>query len=279
MIHLSRLCLFSCLLAQFGLAPAHAQQVIDLTKPVSESVKPDGIYWAFDGGTIDDWMPDPVIDGSGNAFHGLLQSGEKKPQPTYVEGRFGTAIRFEGNTPAEETSNGTRTFPNPRVTWTQYDRPMAPDPTLLDMVGTSFTGGAWIKFEDINAGQPQQVTLFHRGRGNGFAFSLVKDASDDWILIYAGGGHARSAKAFEFNDLQWHHVAFTYEFRPEGNRLQFWVDGRPLGHPVALDGAITEPPPGNRIFSVGESNVGSFGTGFVGAIDDVFVTRGAYEFR
>lgn len=254
--------------------------VIDLTKPVSESVKPDGIYWAFDGGTIDDWMPDPVIDGSGNAFNGLLQRGAKKPQPTYVEGKFGTAIRFEGNTPFETSEDGKlRTFQNPRVTWMQYDRPSAPDPSLLDMAGTSFTAGAWIKFEEINGGEPQLLTVFHRGRSNGWTLRLLKDPTDQWKLMYYGGGRAESDRVADFNDLEWHHVAFTFKAGAEGNSLQFWLDGKPLGDAIPIRDSITEAPTADRIFTVGESNVGNFGKGFVGAIDDVFVTSGAYEFR
>jgi len=130
-----------------GAAPEST--VIDLSKPVSESLKPDVLYWAFDDGSIDFYMPDPVEDLSGNGFSGKLMEGAVHPIPTYSEGKFGTAIRLQGNTPNSETPEGKlKTFLNPRVTWARKPRESVSDPNLLHMKDTSFTAGAWVRIDD-----------------------------------------------------------------------------------------------------------------------------------
>jgi len=262
------------------LANAKGESVIDLGKPVSASLPPDGVYWAFDDGTLEDSMPDPVVDGSGNAFSGLLLAGEKRPQPTYGKGRFGTAIHFQGNTPPETLDDGKmKTFRNPRVSWKFSDRPVAPDPSRLDMAETSFTAGGWIKLDEINGGNLQMLTLFHRGHTGGWMLRLIKDARDQWGVVFMGGGRAESEKVFVFNDLQWHHIGVVYDVQPDGNHLQFWLDGSPLGEPIPMEGSIAKTTPTDQIFTVGESNIGHFGAGFVGAVDDIFVTKGVHKFR
>ncbi len=260
-----------------------AQSVIDLSKPVSKSLKPDGIYWTFDQAVETESGSAIVEDSSGNDYHGKLLTGDLHPAPTFVEGRFGKALHFQGNTPSWINEKGqTRTRQNPRVTWKLSDTPAAWDEGKLDMAGCSFTGGAWVRFDEINSGNTQSVTIFDRGlpieKAN-WGFVLLKTPNDQWE--FRAMGIRSTGKSEALNDQQWHHVAFSLNVSDGKGEVTFWLDGQRLGEPVATPSviaSITDSARG-RILTVGERNVGNFSTGFIGAIDDVFVTTGALSFE
>jgi hypothetical protein len=273
--------------ALFFLTGAHSlrgsENIIDLTKPVSETLTPDVIYWKFDDGIIGDSMPDPVSDLSGNNLNGALLAGDKKPQPNYVKGKFGTAIHVEGNTPNETDENGKmRTFPNPRITWRAAgsDRP---DDQTLDLAGKSFSGGVWVKFDEILSGERQIVYVFHRGVPpvSHWSFALMKTPTGEWTLNFYVPKLAKRIESpnFYLDDNDWHHIGFSFEVGEVESTLTFWMDGERLGDPMKTDGSI--PPTeriNERVFTLGEGNVGNFGNGLVGAFDDAFVTTGVYSF-
>ena len=48
------------------------QSTIDLSKPVSQSLKPDVVYWSFDQGLPGQSLPEVVEDESGNGLDGRL---------------------------------------------------------------------------------------------------------------------------------------------------------------------------------------------------------------
>ncbi len=263
----------------------HANSVIDLTKPVASSIKPDGLYWSFDGGTIDDWMPDPVDDLSGNGYAGYLLAGGKKPQPTYVAGKFGTAIGIQGNTPPETMDDGsTVTFQNPRITWKTYNAPAGQDTSQIDMHDKSFTAGVWIKLDKINSGEVQTIRLLHRGQAESvWSLDLRKGEDDLWKLASNMSGFQTAfnstAQSDALNDGQWHHLAFSFRKEDSSGTVVFWIDGVQIGDEVTSEGRLPETQPKDRIFTLGESNTGSFPTGFEGALDDLFVTSGVYTFK
>lgn len=263
-----------------GAGGANSTAAIDLSKPVAESLKPDVLYWSFDGGTIDDWMPDPVADLSGNGFGGKLLAGKSHPKPTYVQGKFGTGIRLEGNTPRTQNDDGSyRTHQNPRVSWSDLDRPPAPDPGRLDLTKKSFTAGAWIKFEKIET-EENQIYIFHNGTPAGWGFFLAQKPNGHWSFNVYGGGAKASVKddLAHFEDLQWHHVAFSYAADADPKTITFYRDGDPVGHAVPIEAKIAPTEDKRHIFTLGERNVGIFSPGLVGAFDDVFVTTGVHSF-
>jgi len=254
---------------------------IDLSKPVVQSLKPDVLCWSFDGGTIDDWMPDPVEDLSGNSFEGKLLAGESHPKPTYVQGKFGTGIRLEGNTPQTSSEDGSnRTHQNPRVSWSDLDIPQAPDPGRLDLMNKAFTAGAWVKFDKVETDE-SQIYIFHSGTPAGWAFFLSRNAKGLWTFNFYGGGAKTAVKDFDanFEDLQWHHVAFSHASDGDTGTIIFYRDGVAVGTPMPLGAGVAPKEDERRMFTLGERNVGRFSSGLVGAFDDVFVTTGVCSFK
>lgn len=257
------------------------QSTIDLSKPVSQSLKPDVVYWSFDQGLPGQSLPEVVEDESGNGLDGRLLAGAVQPEPTYVEGKFGAGIRFPGATPAVVGEDGfsRQVQLNPRVMWRLKKVTGSPDGASLDMAGKSFTGGAWVKIEKIKEGEPQSISLMHQGAAEGqWSFNLMKDERDSWKL--SAVFTPSSEKTEVLNNRAWHHVAFAFETKNGESQITFWLDGEPLGDPVPTTRVIAQAPTEkHRAFTVGERNMGYFSTGFEGAVDDVFVTSGVQGFK
>ena len=257
-------------------------KVIDLSKPVGESLKPDVLYWAFDDGSIGFFMPDPVEDLSGNGFSGKLMQGAANPIPIYTEGKFGTAILLQGTTPNSETPEGKlQTFLNPRVSWVVTSKEKVSDPTLLHMKDTSFTAGSWVRIDEVNEGKKQRIPVFYLGHVTGWSFELSKEANGVWSLKFGGGGDKAKlpVEGADLGDKQWHHVAFAYSLRGENASVVFYVEGSPLGDALELKGKVGQEEGIFSFFTMGEFNVGNFSDGLVGAFDDAFVTTGAHTFK
>jgi len=261
---------------------ASAETVIELSKPVSASLKPDCLYWPCDGGTIG--RPDPVEteDLSGNGYTGKLQPGKIHPEPVYAAGKFGTALRFHGPTPPVMGDDGKETLldPSPSVIWRLRDTGDVSDDSKLDLAGKSFTAGLWIKFEKLNQGGLQSVLLMNRGYlpDSQWNFVLVKDVLEQWTMRVLRT--QSSQKTDILNDGEWHHVAFSLEAHAGGITVTYWLDGVILGEPVTSPSVIGEvQSDAERIFRVGERNVANFSTGFAGMIDDIFVTNGVHTFQ
>ncbi len=257
------------------------QTAIIVSKPVSQSLKPDVIYWSFDQGSPGESLPELVEDESGNGLDGRLMAGGVHPEPVYVQGRFGAGLRFPGPTPPVVGEDGfsRQVQLNPRVMWRLKKVAGAPDGASLDMAGKSFTGGAWVKIEKIKEGEPQSISLMHQGAAEGqWSFNLMKDERDSWKL--SALFTPSSEKTEVLNNGAWHHVAFSYETKNGENLITFWLDGEPFGDPVpttrVIAPALTDK---HRAFTVGERNMAYFSTGFEGAVDDVFVTSGVHGFK
>ncbi|MEI8313702.1 MAG: LamG-like jellyroll fold domain-containing protein [Verrucomicrobiota bacterium] len=261
---------------------ACAQAAIDLSKPVSQSLKPDTLYWPCDGGTIGKSSPPEVKDLSGNGFTGKLLPGKIHPEPVYAAGKFGTALRFHGVTPPVAGDDGKETFrnPNPCIRWQLRDSPGMADGAKLDMAGKSFTAGLWIKVEKTNPSQAQSIMLMNRGfaQERQWGFMLAKDNLDAWTLRIQSS--KSSVKTDAINDSAWHHLAFSLDSHDGETTVTYWLDGAILGEPVTSGRVIAEPESdAERVFRVGERNVANFSTGFAGLIDDIFVTSGIHTFQ
>jgi len=274
--------LVCCALAFLFFVPLlTAQTTIDLKKPVSESLKPDVLYWSLDGGTVGHSEPAEVEDGSGNGFTGKLRSGKIHPEPVYAPGKFGTALRFHGVTPPVTGEDGLQRTADPSssIGWRVRDTPDVPDLQKFELAGKSFTAGLWIKLEKINEGESQSVFLMNWGTSpaSQWSFILVKDQRDEWIMRML---RTKSVGTRVLSDGAWHHVAFSLEAKEGEILVTYWLDGEILGEPVTNPAVIAESQSvADQIFQVGERNVANFSTGFAGLLDDVFVTSGVHTFQ
>lgn len=255
---------------------ASAADVIPLSKPVGESIKPNGIYWKFDHGKIGKADPNPTADDSGNGFDGFLLSSESGVWPEYVEGKFGTAIRFRGGHPTEN---------DPRVVWDAKES-QASDTSKLDMAEQSFTVGAWVKFDTIKSGESQTFVVFERGFTTGensaWQLAIIKPPNDKWRLrVHLPGLYQDAAgESINFSDGEWHHVAFSLQVAGDGSTLFFWFDGVRQQDGLSVNTVISPVAGDNqgRVFTVGERSLHYHFSDADASVDDVFVTTGLYEF-
>jgi len=254
-------------------APAAEEsgKVIDLNKPVIESIKPDGFYWAFDDGIIGESEPRTVTDFSGNSFDGQISAANASVTPTYAEGVFGTAIYVQGI---------------PQVSWGfKHKLNSAPDPSRLIMKGRSFTGGAWFKMDDLK----QSFHALIRRDENAIGWRLIiynenltdKDsAGTAWYpSLEYGSSRSRGKSTVStsvFSDGKWHHVGFSVS--PDSSvgedEIEFttvyWLDGVEFDR-VVFKAKIPDPNPETQFLSIGN--------GAWGLIDDAFVTTGVHTFK
>lgn len=191
------------------------------------AVTTDGLVgaWLFDDGT-----DTTVADSSGNELDGELVQGE----PEWVEGKFGTAMNFDGT-----------------------DMVNVPDNDLLDL--TSFTIAAWInspatsgRWHVIAAKEARNPT----GRNYGI-FGHVNNGSIHYS--FTSGGWKSFDAPTNVTDGTWHHVAATYE-QPN---FKLYIDGE-LDAEVAPDGV---PESNESPLYIGGCDIGNYW--MTGAIDEV----------
>ncbi len=254
-------------------------KVIDLGKPVGESLRPDGFYWAFDEGIQGESQPSTVDDLSGNGFDGTLQTYGKDPKPTYAAGRFGTAIHFEGH--------GT-------AIWSER-RGVTLDAPKLGFKDMAFTGGVWFKMEDLKL--RSHVLLQKDDYGKGWRLILYKmdnpvSANQDegnsvdgtqWSLSFQPGRAVSGSDQSKpknpmtlptgiFADRQWHHLGFSVAPGPEPmeSTVTYWLDGE-LFETIVSKSQWEEPDPEWRFLKAGKIAAG--------LLDDAFVTSGIHTFK
>jgi len=261
---------------------AKANEKIDLSQPVSKSVPAiTGVYWSFD-----ELDGDSVDDGSANDYRGTLDAGNGKqprqiPGVTGEGGVFGSAIRLE--TAATEPGE----LGNPRI----YVN--LPQENRLGMTASSFTGGLWVRFDSTKAEGSQRVVLLDRGgftmrlgvEGAGhYSLFLDRDAKGIWQVGFAAGNGSENEFALtetpDLGDGKWHHLGFNYLYREAGDyAVVLWLNGELLDE-VAMKVEISSGHADIAVhrFFVGDRTVPSFLSLFDGAVDDVFVTEGVYDF-
>ncbi len=257
-------------------AGAEQPAVIDLKKPVIESLRPDGFYWAFDDGIVGTSDPKTMEDLSGNGITGLVSGGSKSPTPTYADGKFGTAIFLQGV--------------GSIVRWVEGNRASSPMGLLTSGEnGKAFTAGIWFKMEDT---KPVGHTLMCRDGGAriGWRIALVKTDSKDmetpgssWKLRmefgdYKGNPGTRAATD-AFADGGWHHIGISVA--PDGSAAKsadgltdftavYWLDGQ-LFDTVAFTTKEVDVEQGSHSIIVGPAAVG--------IADDAFITSGVHAFK
>jgi hypothetical protein len=269
-IFLSALCLVQ------AAAGAEQPAVIDLNKPVLESLRPDGFYWAFDDGIIGTSDPKTIEDLSGNGITGLLGGSREVPTPTYADGKFGSAIFLQGV--------------GSIVRWVEGNRTGSPMGLLTSgEKGKAFTAGIWYKMEDT---KPVGHTLMCRDGGAriGWRIALVKTDSKDketpgssWKLRMEFGDYkgnpGTKAATDAFADGGWHHIGISVA--PDGSAAKsadgladftavYWLDGQ-LFDTVAFTTKEVDVEQGSHSIVVGPAAMG--------IADDAFITSGVHAFK
>ena len=88
-------------------------------------------------------------------------------------------------------------------------------------------------------------------------------------------------EAPDLGDGEWHHVGFNYLYDETGENhtVVFWLDGGRLDE-ASIKVVISSGHPDYAVrrFYVGEVTIPNFLSIFDGAVDDVFVTEGVYDF-
>lgn len=262
------------------LSPRSQGATISLAKPLSENFKPDAIYWSFDTGKLDASEPNPVPDDSGNGFDGYLLAGTNGKWPVYVEGKFGAGIRLRGEDP-----HGM----DPSVQWRAVESP-GEDASRMDIVGKSFTVGAWVKFNEISTEDAKTFILCERGRidrdKQAWNFFIYKSPEGDKWRLRMHIGFANTYKdvagwPIDFSDGGWHHVALTYRQEEGSGVLVFWFDGVAVNEGIVVEAELPLPDEEetSRVFTVGEKVIAYNNSCADVSVDEVFVTSGAHEFE
>jgi hypothetical protein len=257
-------------------AGAEQPAVIDLKKPVLESLRPDGFYWAFDDGIVGTSDPKIIEDLSGNGITGLLGGSREVPTPTYADGKFGSAIFLQGV--------------GSIVRWVEGNRTGSPMGLLTSgEKGKAFTAGIWYKMEDT---KPVGHILMCRDGGAriGWRIALVKTDSKDketpgssWKLRMEFGDYkgnpGTKAATDAFADGGWHHVGVSVA--PDGSAAKsadgltdftavYWLDGQ-LFDTVAFTTKEVDVEQGSHSIVVGSAAMG--------IADDAFITSGVHSFK
>ena len=282
--------LFSGLLLGLSALTAGAA-VIDLSKPVSESLTPSGLYWKFDEGAVGQSTPS-ATDHSGNGYNGTLTPSDTGGLPVRTEGRFGMGVQID------RTSGATPNALDPSVYWGATAA--GGNASGLDFAaGGAFTAGLWLKLDAIDTGANQLIYLIERGvfvfrnttqgatQRNFFSLQMNKWNNDTWTLnLHLGDGinptvSIGAGKAFsDPSNLDWHHIGFSLETIEGGSRVRFYLDGNLLGEGI-VDYTMADLIATNgteRQVRVGERNASSYGSAFNGSVDEVFITSGVHTF-
>ena len=199
-------------------------------------------YWAMD-------------ETSGSIAHdtGALPANDATTvaAPTWVPGRIGNALQFNGTTQYATT----------------------PDSNDLDIT-TAITIAAWVKPEKVGSSNiPQQlVQKAATGGTNGYEIGLTGATSTAPQKAYIRFNEASNGDAFRVtsttlyptNGTTWIHIAGTWD----GTTIRFYYNGVAQGTPVAFAGPIAA---NTRALSLGGPATFDANRLFKGAMDDVRV--------
>ena len=186
-------------------------------------------YWPLDEG-----VGDIAKDASGNGHDGKLING-----PKWVDGKFGKALRFDGQQTYVEISS----ISTPPI----------------------FTFACW--FKKLGKGQGGVPRIHSRGSGPwsiefgiGLTHAPVANQLGFW-LSFTDGSSTGWHPVFEPKDGIWYHTAFSYD----GEEVAVYVDGKKL---------VSREEWANRKVNSGISRIGCHAPGgdcFDGVIDEVVI--------
>jgi hypothetical protein len=194
---------------------------------------------------------DVANDSSGNANDGTLTNG-----PKWDDGKFGSALEFDGGTTYVNCGNGLSLDITEEITVMAWVRFNAVD----------YKNGAGGLFTIAAKGYPDALVPHagwwfshdNRNNGQGFNYTCFGNVNGGW----AGGGNNLSGRNFQFTKGEWYHIAITV-----GESIgKMYVNGTQLG---------ADKPFANLALSdtIRDLTIGSAGTSwhFNGLIDEVAI--------
>jgi len=153
-------------------------------------------------------------DSSGNGNDGTLVNG-----PKWEEGKFGSALEFDGATAHVNGGNG-KTLDIPKtltvMAWVEFD-------------AVDYKGGGGGLFTIAAKGYPDALAPHagwwfshdNRNNGQGFNYTCFGKKKGGW----AGGGNNLNGRNFQFKKGEWYHIAITV-----GKSIgKMYVNGDQLG--------------------------------------------------
>jgi len=149
-----------------------------------------------------------AADSSGNANTGNLELG-----PTWVPGRVGTGLKFDGSSGGDDKVN-------------------AGNGTSVNNLG-AMTVAAWINVEAVGeGGSPGRIV--HKATGvsplNGWQFCTQGTNQIGFSVDYDGTTNlVRTSAANAITLGSWHHVAVTWDGTATATNVLMYVDGAPVG--------------------------------------------------
>lgn len=278
--------------------------IIDLSRPVDESISPNGIYWTYDSAS--GVAPDQTTpDSSGNGYTGSLvvglNNGSPVNAPTLATGVSVPGTSGYGDAVNVISKNGTPSYTanmNPSVRF-QGSNGTPGSSYAFTMGDTDFTGGTWMYMDDsslnVTSGAYRSMTIMTSG--NWFTNTpywtlyLEKTNMNVWNLGFSAGDGttfnsgsvATGVTGLNFFTDEWVHLGFNFD--DSSNTVSFWINGELLATTLSLTNGVGTPGTGadtyvQKTFRVGESVTSAFynSIGFSGAFDDTFVTTGIHSF-
>jgi hypothetical protein len=179
-------------------------------------------HWKFDDAT-----GLTAADSSGNANTGTLQLG-----PTWVPGKIGTGLNFDGSPTGGD------------------DKVNAGNGPAVNNLG-AMTVAAWINVETVGeAGNPGRIV--HKATGtapvNGWQFCTQGSNQIGFAVDYDGTDLVRTSAADAITLGSWHHVVVTWDGTNNATNVLMYVDGTAVGSYAATTNAS-----GNRVNDSGAS--------------------------
>ena len=157
---------------------------------------------------------DVVNDSSGNGNDGTLKNG-----PKWDDGKFGSALEFDGGTTYVSCGNGLSLDITEEITVMAWVKFSAVD--NKNAAGGLFTIAAKGFPDSLSPHAGWWFSHDNRNSGQGFNYTCFGNKNGGW----AGGGNNLSGRNFQFTKGEWHHVAITV-----GELIgKMYVDGTKLG--------------------------------------------------
>ncbi len=246
---------------------------IDPNQPLPESLKPDLLYLNFD-----QQETGQVTSQTEGEWVASLETGkvgeppQEKPGPAAA---FGKAMEFHyGKLPAFKESNPTTAGSHLRIA----------DTPALQLVGESFTLGAWVQIpEGVELPAKAYKKILSKGGfsghypGWGFQISRHTGKEEVWRLILQlvdeAGNQAStqcSATLRGFTPGQWHHLAASFD--ASSQTISLWFDGALVFSGASPAGAGSSTFP----LTIGENAMSSYGN-IPLIMDEVFITSGVHD--
>lgn len=261
---LSILCIHS-------ISTSQAATVINLATPVGGQITDLVGYYTLNSvvsGTVADTSGlSPAYNGTLNSAAGTLPASAVGVNIAGTSG-YGNGLSFSNPTFDTTTKQG-----NVLTAATTSSTPM-------DLAGTNFTLGMWIKMDSIESGVQQTAWLLDKkngsGGGNGWAVSLTKKANDLWtVSILGNSGSAVTNDLTAFGDLQWHNIGISFD--DTSDTVVFYIDGVAVTNHA---NTMTTVAASTAALMIGQRNTATagLGTNFNMEMDDVFISNGLHTF-